>query len=311
MAQKKRSGSSQRKKTTGKDQRPTVKKSAPSAGKTRRGSTAAKKTTPRKPVKERTPKVRKIRQVKPPRERYQRQKGKHSLIYGIVSAVIILAALVVGSMVFFEVETITAAGTQRYSQEQIVSACGIEEGENLFLLDKEAAAERLQEKLPYLRDIVIRRRLPGSVIIQVEESSPVAALEVANGWWYMDEEGRLLEFADDPGLMVQVSGLNLLAPRAGSELSVAADYQLRRDSLVGLLAAMDAQGIIDRAETIDLSSGTQILMKYDQRFTVKIQFGADFDYKMRAMAGMIEKLSPNDKGVIDLTMDTEWHFIPD
>lgn len=126
----------------------------------------------------------------------------------------------------------------------------------------------------------------------------------------MDEEGRLLEFADDPGELVRVSGLNLLAPRAGSDLTVSTEYQLRRDSLVNLLAAMDAHGIIDRAESIDLSSATQILMEYDQRFTVKIQFGSDFKYKMRAMAGMIEKLNANDTGIIDLTMDDEWHFIP-
>ncbi len=54
-------------------------------------------------------------------------------------------------------------------------------------------------------------------------------------------------------------------------------------------------------------------MQYTEKYTVKIPYASDFDYKIRAMNGIIEALAAqNDEedGVIDLTLDDEWHFIP-
>jgi cell division protein FtsQ len=283
--------------------------SASASGKKYAGRTAAKgKTTGKK--QERKTKTRKIRKVAPPRERHARRLGRHQLLYSVVAVILIAVSVVVGSVVFFKVDTVEADGFTRYTQEEIASASGVKTGENLFLLDKKEIIENLEQQLPYLKDVSIHWKLPSTVRITGVESQPVAALEVSNGWWYMDETGRLLEFSEDPGTLIQVSGLNLLAPSVGTDLAVDQTYQLKRDSLVALLTAMSDQSLLEDAVSIDMTSTTEIDMQYGERFQVKIGLGSDYDYKMRAMAGMLEQLAESEKGTLDLTMENEWHFIP-
>jgi hypothetical protein len=83
---------------------------------------------------------------------------------------------------------------------------------------------------------------------------------------------------------------------------------------VDLLAALEKADILDNASTIDLSEGSSLTMNYTDKYRVKIPYGADYDYKIRAMEGIVDaQAADNDvrSGLIDLTMDNEWHFIPD
>jgi hypothetical protein len=55
-------------------------------------------------------------------------------------------------------------------------------------------------------------------------------------------------------------------------------------------------------------------MDYTDKYRVKIPYGSDYDYKIRALQGIVDaQADDNDvrSGFIDLTMDNEWHFIPD
>ena len=45
-------------------------------------------------------------------------------------------ALTGGATVFFRVERVVVEGNQRYTQEEIIAAAGIQEGDNLYALNK-------------------------------------------------------------------------------------------------------------------------------------------------------------------------------
>lgn len=248
-----------------------------------------------------------------PRVRQSRRPHRFAWLYAAISGVIMVAAVIAACLIFFQVETVTAEGSEKYSGSEIIAESGIEVGQNLFFLNCSGIASDLTESLPYLKTVTITRTLPGNVKIQVTECEPVAVLVVANGYWYIDEDGKLLELRSSDSGLPNVTGLSLVSPTSGSIFSVDTAYRLKKTSLIGLLNALTDQELLDGAISIDLSDGSELVMQYTEKYTVKIPYASDFDYKIRAMNGIIEELAAqNDEedGVIDLTLDDEWHFIP-
>ena len=69
------------------------------------------------------------------RKRGRRNRGRFSALYKLLSILLIFAAIVTGCIVFFRANQIVVAGKTRYSEEQIIAAAGVEQGENLFRLN--------------------------------------------------------------------------------------------------------------------------------------------------------------------------------
>ena len=254
------------------------------------------------------------RETPPPREHQSRKKYRFTWLYGLITGVIMAAAAVAACLIFFQVETVSASGSSRYTADEIIAESGIEEGQNMLFLRTSEIEENLLQSLPYLKTVEVHRTLPGSVRIEVTDCEPAAVLVVSNGYWFIDESGKLLELRTSDSGLPNVTGLALVSPTTGSIFNVDSGYGSRKTSLIGLLTALSEQDLLDGVISIDLSAGSEVIMQYTEKYTVKIPYGSDFDYKIRAMNGIIEALAEqNDtgSGVIDLTLDDEWHFIPD
>jgi cell division protein FtsQ len=225
-----------------------------------------------------------------------------------------VAAVVVGTLVFFRVDTVAIGGNGRYTTQEILEASGIEANDNLFLMNKFAVQREMNEALPYVGDVTIHRALPSTIQITVEEREPVAAVRISNGYWYMDASGRLLEMQEENAGYIEVTGVSLVSPTGGGQLTVGDSDRLKGTGLVGLLTALEDADLLENAQSIDLSEGSSMMMDYTDRYQVKIPYGADYAYKVRALEGIVDALeadNDNRSGVIDLTLDNEWHFIPD
>jgi cell division septal protein FtsQ len=162
--------------------------------------------------------------------------------------------------------------------------------------------------------VTIHRALPSTIQITVEEREPVAAVRISNGYWYMDASGRLLEMQEENAGYIEVTGVSLVSPTGGGQLTVGDSDRLKGTGLVGLLTALEDADLLENAQSIDLSEGSSMMMDYTDRYQVKIPYGADYAYKVRALEGIVDALeadNDNRSGVIDLTLDNEWHFIPD
>ncbi len=262
----------------------------------------------------RSGKIRSRKRVKPPRARHARRKGRFDLLYTIVARILMAAAVIVGTLAFFRVDAVTVEGNERYTDAQIVEASGIEKNDNLFLMNKFSVQASLSEVLPYIGNVEIQRTLPGTVNISVEECEPVAAVRISNGYWYIDASGKLLEMKEGNEGLIEVTGISLLAPTGGAQLTVDTAYRLKANGLVGVLTILEEEGLLEDTSSIDLSEGSYLIMQYTDKYRVKIPYGSDYDYKVQAMQGIVNALAEQndeEKGLIDLTLEDEWHFIPE
>ena len=119
--------------------------------------------------------------------------------------------------------------------------------------------------------------------------------------WLISVGGRLLEPAPEDSTALTVTGLTVLSPQAGTQMAVPQAEETRRQGLMALLAALEERGTLEKVSSIDLSAGTEILLRYDDRFDVKLPISGDFIHKLRALEAVVEKRESYETGTMDLT----------
>ena len=128
---------------------------------------------------------------------------------------------------------------------------------------------------------------------------------VAQQPWLISVKGKLLEQASGDGA-ISVTGLAALVPQAGTALAVPQSQQVKLEALLSLLGEMEQAGMLEDFSSIALGS-TQMELRYLDRFTVKMDLGADFAYELQVIATVREDLEqkhgPQVSGTMDLTQE--------
>ena len=256
----------------------------------------------------------------------RRNRGRFGPLFKLLCAAAVIVAMTVGATVFFRVETVTVTGNQRYTEEEIVAASGIQLGDNLYSLNKVRIDRNLRTTLPYIGNLTINRALPSTIVITVTEWEAVAqvavpgpeqvaayqeaagenAVSTAQEPWLISVRGKLLEPAPADSAAISVTGLTPLVPQAGGFLEVPETEKTRLEGLTGLLEVLEARDTLKEVSSVRLES-TYLVVRYAGRFDVKMKLNADFDYDVRLMQSVRqqveEKLGEDAAGSIDLTQE--------
>jgi len=261
------------------------------------------------------------------KQKYRKSRGRLGKIIQFLCIVAVIAALTVGATVFFQVEQIEVSGNHRYTQEEIVAATGIVAGDNLFRMNKFAIQDRVKEEMPYIEDILIRRKLPSTITVVVEEWDAVAQVLPNPGWvapepeeteegeevilpvatqntWLVSVGGKVLEQAGAEDTRMKISGLTGLDTRAGVALSVPEEEQTRLEAVIALLGELENREMLDDVSKMNVS-GTMIVLEYLGRYDVKLPLNGDFSYKLETLLAAVAEREgaegPEIEGTFDLT----------
>ena len=242
--------------------------------------------------------------------RRRRRRGRFSGLYKLLSALLILGALVAGCLVFFRVDEVLISGNQRYTAEEIILASGVEQGENLFALNKNEIAGKILRGLPYVVTVAPRRSLPDTLVIEVTECSAVAYIRYEGADWLLNSGGKLLErvAAGGGADTVEITGLTVLQPTEGTELAVGQEEKQKLSDLLALMGALEEVGLLPQADYIDLSSSIRMELSYEGRLTVYIPYASDYSYDAKALRAAIDYLQPGEESVVDLTFEDGPHL---
>lgn len=139
-----------------------------------------------------------------------------------------------------------------------------------------------------------------------EEAGVTDVSAVAQQPWLISVKGKLLEQATGDASAISVTGLAALVPQAGTPLAVPQSQQTRLDALLSLLEAMEKAGMTGDFSSIALGS-TQMELRYLDRFTVKLDMGADFPYELQVIStvrqDIEQKHGAQASGTMDLTQE--------
>ena len=131
----------------------------------------------------------------------------------------------------FRLEEVRIEGTVALTPVAVQAAAGLRPGQSVLGVDLEAARDRLTA-LPRVRAASLRRRLPGTVVIEIVERTPCAVVR-ADRAYLVDAEGAILG-AVGPG---EAAGLPALT---GVEVAAGAITSRGREELAAGLALIAA-----------------------------------------------------------------------
>ena len=249
------------------------------------------------------------------RRRNNRRRGGHfGVLYKLLSVLVICAAIVAALTLFFRVDTVVITGQERYTEQEILDATGIQKGDNLYLLNKNTVVSGMVAALPYLEDIRINRKLPDTLLIEVKECGTALAVVQDGTAWYVSPRGKIVEqrAAEQATNCGVISGCTLLAPSVGTKLALATEYAEKQASLLELLAALDAAEMLEQVEAIRLDDPSFLAMDWGGRFTVKMLYGDDYAYRLKALSAALSsgKIQENMTGTFDMCReDGRTYFI--
>ena len=127
-----------------------------------------------------------------------------------------------------------------YTDQEIINATGLETGDNIFFFDKFATISRAYTKLPYLEEVVVERRLPGTLTIRVVESKALAYLAVGDEEWTIDRSCKVLGKAveGETEQLIPIYGVQPGTLLIGERLARADGVEERVDYLSAVLGEL-------------------------------------------------------------------------
>ncbi len=157
----------------------------------------------RNPQKKNTPK-------KNNNNKQQKSKKKRKKI-SIIPKIAVLFLFIIGIGIFafispiFNIRKIEVNGNNKIDEDTVVSLSGINIGKNIFQISKKEVANNIKEN-SYINNVEIKRILPGTLKLDVEERKIAYQVKVINSYVYLDYQGYILEVSSKKEKVPLVEG---------------------------------------------------------------------------------------------------------
>ncbi len=235
------------------------------------------------------------------RSRQDQKRHRRVVFYVLLLFGATAVFLSVCFFLFFRVSEVRLVGNEIYSEEQILAELPFSVGENLFSFRVGEVESGLRRALPYIGEVTVKRSLPSTVVVEVSERHMELSLAVGEDAYLLSRDLQVLGRIGGEDITDGVSRLRTGAVErciVGEKIR----FQDKRAApdLEELCRCLTDCGLFDQVDAIDMSSRFDITIEYDGRFSVYLADIENMDIKIRFLARILERLSPTDRGKIEL-----------
>ena len=212
------------------------------------------------------------------------------------------AVLIFVLSIFLQVRHIEVRGAEHYTQQEIIQAAAVEEGDNLFFINRFSAVSGILAKLPYVESVTVTTQLPGTVVIDITESRALAWVELEGQRWIVDRSCKVLTQGseDSTSGLIRVEGLVPVNPSTGYELTAEGDGAAVT-ALAAMLDQIQRREMLSGVSYIDLTDPASPVMDYLGRFTVVFGTEESFEFQFGKLVSAVSQLTGADRGTLDLS----------
>ena len=206
----------------------------------------------------------------------------------------------------FSVMSVSADDSTHYAAADVIAASGVVKGQSVLSLNKRKIAERVIEKLAYVKAVsVTTGDTFRDIHLTVTEQEIFGAVYHDAVWYLVGEDGRVLESrpvqSDRPERYMMIRGTTLAndRPQIGDMAMTAQE----RDTIRQVLEAF-AQNRLPGVSAIDLTVRSDFTVEWNRRLTVRLGNVSNVEHQIAVLAVALPRI--NDKygwdadGVIDL-----------
>lgn len=235
---------------------------------------------------------------------------------------VLTGAAVLCLAMFFRTKEIVVTGNDRYSDEELISASGIQLEQNILSVDRRRTAQQILDAFSYLETVEIVPVLPTTMEIRVVESVPrLRVVNSASSYSLLSTGGRIIEQCvglAEEGLPL-VLGVNFAWCEQGSYPVVlpaevtntrsknhreATERETEAVRVMQTLAYVVQASEAARMELdyIDVSDALSASVLWDKRALIRLGTELDLEHKLLLAKTILEEeLEEDFVGVVDVS----------
>lgn len=246
------------------------------------------------------------------KKRKKKNKIRKFFIWAAIAIVLVAVGAVLSLTVFFNIESITVVGNEKYSEDEILTQCTVDLGENLFLADTKEASKMIEQTLPYIYTAKLNRKLPSAIVIEVTESELSYFIKNNDKTYILlDDKFKVLEDKAEKAKGIEISKAEISSAVVGHTLEFGDENVAE---CLNKMAQCISDNNVSEITGIYSNNLSDNYFVYDGRIEFKIGTCDDLDKKLWQGLSSCEQLnesSPNAKGTMIISGDKQIYFAED
>ena len=184
------------------------------------------------------------------------KRRKRRLISSLITAFVLITAFALSFTSIFTVDSIEVKGNSHYTAEEIISMGHAVAGKNLIYHSDKNSIKGFLEQNPYIKNADVKRKLPSTLVIEVEERTEMMALPYDDDFLILDTEGILLKKNRTQPKLTLAVGNVINRIKLGEELGTKdADLMKKTTKLVQAMTANDLYYVkVDMSDTSNVKA---------------------------------------------------------
>ena len=241
----------------------------------------------------------------------ERKKKKIKKIIKLIT----LLLLVVGGVIFalvspiFDIKEIKVLNNEQIDTETIVSLSQLQIGQNLFRFNKSKIIKEIKTN-PYVESVNIKRKIPNSVEITIEERNKNYNVEFLNGYAYINNQGYILEISEQKLDMPVILGVSTDAEQivAGNRLNTKDLEKL--ETVIQIMNICKSYELDKKVSSIDITNeNNYVIYMEEEKKTIYLGDNTNLSNKMLYVPAIIQE-NQGKEGTIYVDGDMNSNFKP-
>ena len=148
----------------------------------------------------------------------KKKRKSHFLRNSLILLLLLGAAFLFVKSDYFLIKNIEVEGNTYYTKSEIISLADAKTGNNIIFDAEIKQMEENLEKNPFFKIIEIKRKLPSTIVISVEERQQMAAIQFGDKYIVIDDEGVILRMTEVEPKLTLLTGLTISKMDVGEPL---------------------------------------------------------------------------------------------
>ncbi len=241
----------------------------------------------------------------------KRRKRSYTLYYLLLLFFVLISGITLSVTVFFNVDTITVTGIERYTAEQIIAQSGMKVGNNLFRINTGKGEEKLLQGFKDIDAVTVERKFPNELKIEVTESVPTYFFENGDRTILLSAGGRVLR---TDATAEEIKSIIRLVGFVEEEFAVGDFLDSQKDEKYGILDKLMtvlAENELGDITQVDLTSEVDLSVLYQDRVKIRLGSMSELSYKVKFAKHVLDnELESTEEGLVDVSTAGKVYYTP-
>lgn len=195
----------------------------------------------------------------------KKKKKKLKTFIKILALILVIAGITVFAMIspIFNITEINVSGNEKLSENTIISLSGLSKGENIFRNLKSNITSNIKQN-PYVENVTVKRVLPGTIEIQIEEREIAYQVKVINSYVYIDYQGYILENSSEKENVPTIEGLSTQDEEFLNNKRVNNEDISNLNTILRIMENAKNVDISDKITNITIQDGKQYILYLEE-----------------------------------------------